>query len=80
MPAIPNLKYSALEPAALDAAADAYEQARDDLRLSDHIDPLTSTLAEKVIAAAQTGERDPKRLARMAIEALGASLREGMAA
>ena len=80
MPTIAILKYSALEPATLDAAAAAYEQARDDLRLSDHIDPLTSTLAAKVIAAAQTGERNPRRLARMAIDALGSSLREGIAA
>ena len=55
MSAIPILKYSALESATLDAAAAAYEEARDGLRLSDHIDPLTTTLAQKVVAAAQTG-------------------------
>jgi hypothetical protein len=77
MPVIPIFQGAAFDPETSDAAGTAYQIARDDLRLQDHIDPLAETLAKKVVEAARTGERDPERLARLAVDALGASLLRG---
>ncbi len=41
------------------------------LKLEDRSDPLTETIAKKLIEIAQTGERDPRQLRRRAFEALG---------
>ena len=49
---------------------EAFETACRDLRLTDRRDPITETLALKIIEAAQTGERDPNVIRQQAIESL----------
>jgi hypothetical protein len=51
---------------------EAFEQACRDLRLTDRRDPITETLARKIIEAAQTGERDPNVIRQQAIDRLAA--------
>lgn len=48
----------------------AYEDACRVLRLADRSDPITETVARKIIHCAQTGERDPIRLRDCALQAL----------
>jgi hypothetical protein len=49
----------------------AYEEALNVLRLARRIDPLTEMVAKKIIEAAQTGERDPSQIRRLALRKLG---------
>jgi hypothetical protein len=51
---------------------EAFEAACRDLRLTDRRDPITETLARKIIEAAQTGERDPNVIRQQAIDNLAA--------
>ena len=53
--------------------ATAFDAACRDLGLTDRRDPITETLAMKVIEAAQTGERDPDAIRQHAIRNLAAS-------
>ena len=41
------------------------------LQLSDRQDPITEIVAKKIIEAAQTGERDPRRIRERALRELG---------
>jgi hypothetical protein len=51
----------------------AYEQAFVALGLQDRTDPRTEILAQKIIAVARTGERDPSLICAQAIASLGRS-------
>ena len=51
----------------------AFDAACRDLGLTDRRDPITETLAIKVIEAAQTGERDPDAIRQQAIRTLAAN-------
>ena len=48
----------------------AFEAALRQLGLVDRSDPITMTVAKRIIELAKTGERDPKRLCERAVEAL----------
>jgi hypothetical protein len=48
-----------------------YEDALRVLQLSDRQDPITELVAKKIIEAAQTGERDPRRIRERALRELG---------
>ena len=49
---------------------EAFETACRDLRLTDRRDPITETLALKIIEAARTGERDPNAIRQHAMASL----------
>lgn len=53
----------------------AFEEVCLELRLADrgHHDPLLAIVAETLIGIAQRGERDPARLQKLVIAAIGAS-------
>ena len=53
--------------------ATAFDAACRDLGLKDRRDPITETLAMKIIEAAQTGERDPDAIRQQAMHALAAN-------
>jgi hypothetical protein len=50
---------------------EAFENALRALGLSDRNDPVTEIVAKKIIEISRTGERDPKRLAALAVDQLG---------
>ena len=54
----------------IEVITEAFETACRDLRLTDRRDPITETLALKIIEAAQTGERDPDLIRQQAMESL----------
>jgi hypothetical protein len=54
----------------------AYEAALQFLRLNDRNDPVTETVAKKIIEIARTGEHDPPRICARAIQELGIPLPE----
>lgn len=73
MPALRRLlEQSAFGPQEIKRMTDAYEIALALLGLVDRSDPITQTLARRVINAAQTGEENPNRIASLAIEELRA--------
>jgi hypothetical protein len=53
---------------------EAYEDALGSLRLVDRNDAVTEIVARKIIDIFRTGERDPQRIAALAIEELGVPL------
>jgi hypothetical protein len=53
--------------------AAAFDAACRDLGLTVRRDPITETLAMKIIEAAQTGERDPNAIRQQAIRTLAAN-------
>lgn len=64
------LQQSAFNPEDIDRLVAAFEDSLRVLKLKDRADPLTETIAKKLIELAQTGERDPRRLRKRAFEAL----------
>jgi hypothetical protein len=58
------------EPEDITIMTTAYEDALRVLQLTNRDDPITETIAQKIIQIAQTGERDPKMLCAKAIEYL----------
>jgi hypothetical protein len=50
----------------------AYEETLKSLGLKDRSDPITELVARKIIEIGQTGVRDARQLARLAIKDLGA--------
>ncbi len=63
-------KTLALDPEEIAGLAIAYEDALRTLELADRADPITTIVAERIIEAAKTGERDPAQLCAMAIRDL----------
>jgi hypothetical protein len=59
--------FSPEDVAALTAA---FEAALRNLRLVDHKDPMTTTVAKAIIQAAKDGERDPEKLRDRALKTL----------
>ena len=59
-----------LNPDELEIVALGYKLACAELNLSDESDPVQTAIAKKIIALAQAGERDPSRLAQLAISSL----------
>ena len=65
------LQVSTFEPDTITVMTAAYEEALRVLGLADCQDPIAEIVARKIIEVAQTGERDPVRLRRTALDRLG---------
>ncbi|HTZ02435.1 MAG TPA: hypothetical protein VMC05_08890 [Xanthobacteraceae bacterium] len=70
MPIYRLLQQSAFSPEDIDRLGTAFEDALRVLKLADRSDPLSETIAKKLIEIAQTGERDPRQIRRRAFAAL----------
>jgi hypothetical protein len=70
MPVYPLLQGQAFEPELIDAMARAFEDALRVLQLTNRDDPLNTIVAKRIIAVAQTGERDPQRIRERALQSL----------
>jgi hypothetical protein len=64
-------KKKAFEPDEILILSAAYEDALSVLRLSDRQDPITEIVARKIIEAAQSGERNTRRIRDQALRELG---------
>jgi hypothetical protein len=67
------LQFSAFQPEEINCMTTAYEDALRVLRLADRQDPITELVAKRIIEAAQTGKRDPRRLREKVLTELGIS-------
>jgi hypothetical protein len=65
------LQNSTFGPEEITRITEAYEQALLALGLRDRSDPATELIAKRIIAVAETGERDPSRISARAITELG---------
>jgi hypothetical protein len=65
----------AFGPEEIDIMRAAYEATLKELHLVDRADPVTQIIAKKIIEIAQTNERDPARIAMVAIKELGIPVR-----
>lgn len=63
----------ALRPEDVQCLVQAYDDALSSLGLARRDDPQTRRVARKIIEIAQSGERDPIKICRRAIERLGTS-------
>jgi hypothetical protein len=63
----------AFGPEEIQYVVKAYDDALSALGLASRDDPATRLLAKKIIEIARTGERDPIKIRRRAIEKLGTS-------
>jgi hypothetical protein len=61
---IPFVARGAFDPEALQAMGIAFDNACKALGLADRIDPVTETVALRIIELARTGIRDPEELER----------------
>jgi hypothetical protein len=59
-----------LSPEDIAKLTTAYEDALSKLQLSNRIDPITTIIAERIIAAAKTGVRESAELCALAIKDL----------
>jgi hypothetical protein len=73
MPINRLLKDSKLKPEEIERLNRAYTLALRSLDLVDRDDPLTKTIAKKVIEVGATGVLDPVEISRIAIERMGLS-------
>ncbi len=64
------LKNQAFGPSEITVMTSAYEDLLRTLGLKDRFDPITRVIAQKLIACAQGGERDPIRLRDQVLETL----------
>jgi len=67
------LQYAAFGPEEIGIITSAYEDALVILKIADRSDPITETLAKKIIDVAQTGERNCARIRALALKNLGVS-------
>jgi hypothetical protein len=70
------LQRQAFDPDDIKVMTTAYEDALRVLQLTNRDDPITETVAQKIIEIAQTGERDPNVISRLARAHLGTALRD----
>jgi hypothetical protein len=68
-----RLESFAFRPEEVQCIVKAYDDALSALGLVSRDDPATRLIAKKIIEIAQTGERDPIKIRRRAIEKLGTS-------
>jgi hypothetical protein len=57
-------------PSEIEVLVKAFEDALRELQLNDRDDPVTLTVAKRIIELANQGERDPVRLRDRALESL----------
>jgi hypothetical protein len=72
MPICRLLRDRSFEPDEVSRLTAAYEQALRGIGLVDRDDPIADMVAKKVIDVAQSGVRDPKDIAALAIRELSA--------
>jgi hypothetical protein len=60
--------YHSFGPAEIKVLTAAFEDALRALQLADRADPLSNTIAKRIIDLARLGERDPVRLREYALE------------
>ncbi|HET7681078.1 MAG TPA: hypothetical protein VFK79_13220 [Xanthobacteraceae bacterium] len=72
MPFADLLKGCSFDTETIVVITEAFETACRDLGLIDRRDPITETLALKIIEAAQSGERDPDIIRQQAMDSLAA--------
>lgn len=60
--------YHSFGPAEIKVLTPAFEDALRALQLADRADPLSNTIAKRIIDLARLGERDPVRLREYALE------------
>jgi hypothetical protein len=65
------LQRSAFSPEDVNRLAKAYEDTLRALHIAERSDPMAERVARAIIEIAQTGERDPKKMTRRALAALG---------
>ena len=65
------LQNSALGPVEIGRMTAAYEAALRTLGLQDRDDSIKEIVARKIVEVTQTGERDPKKILRLALSGLG---------
>ena len=58
---------SSFSPEDVKGMGDAFEQALEELGLVNRSDPLVETVAQYIVEAAQTGEKDAGRICALAI-------------
>ena len=71
MPITPFLGGEKFDPEVKRVMGLAYEMARVALRLADHRNNLSETVAKTIIELARAGERDPNWLCELALERFG---------
>jgi hypothetical protein len=67
MPIRAFLGDASFSPDEVIAMSTAFDNALKALKLTDRSDPLAEIVARKIIEIARLGERDPKRMAELAI-------------
>ena len=65
------LQQSAFTPEQIRPMVAPYEDCLRALKLADRSDPITEIVAKSIIGVAQTGESDPARICRLALENIG---------
>jgi hypothetical protein len=70
----PLLRSQAFDPELIDTMATVFEDILRDLKLTDRTDPLATIIANKVIEAVQTGERDPQRIQEKVLQSMNTAL------
>ena len=73
MPIYPLLRNSAFDPELCRALGTAFETCLTQLGLVERSDPLTVTIAKKMIELGHRGVRDPDRLCELTAKELGIS-------
>ena len=71
MSKVARFRGAAFDPHTIDILSEAYEKARKSLHDKGQPALVQDIIAQRLIAAAKTGERDPARLCEMALVALG---------
>ena len=66
-----HLNKGVFEPEDVEGLVRAYDDALRALGLVDRRDPVCEIVAKKLLEIAQTGERNPQRLAALTVEHLG---------
>ena len=67
------LRSSVLRPGEIKRVTDAYEHALLAIGFTDRSAPITESIAMKIVAIAQAGERNPTLIAARALRELGIS-------
>jgi hypothetical protein len=67
---MPRRAYQPYEPELLDAMRRAFHKACETLEITDSADPFTEIIAAKIMEQGKTGETDPERLYREALDEL----------
>jgi hypothetical protein len=65
------LQQSAFTPEQIRPMVEAYEDCLRILNLADRSDSITEMIAKSIIEIAQTGERDPVQMRRLALKSIG---------